>query len=286
MGSKFVNKPALVKQRINNLINSPQLFIFIILFAIGLCFGSFLNVIVYRLPKKLSLINPPSRCPSCSYRLGWPELLPLFGYLWIKGRCRQCKVKISPRYPLAELATGLLFVFVFAYYSWSLEFIAYLTLLFLLLVISLIDLEHRVVPNQIIAAGFIAGLIFYLPRLADFIIAVPAWLIAERSLADAFFGMLLGSGVMFVIFLVSRGGMGAGDLKLMALIGFFVGLRGTAMVMLLGFMIGALTGIYFMITGRLTRKDALPFAPFLSLATLIEIFWGEEIWEWYTGFLA
>jgi len=268
------------------LINPEHPFIFIVLFVIGLCFGSFLNVVVYRLPKNISLISPSSSCPACLYKLKWPELIPFFGYLLIGGRCRQCKTRISPRYPLVELATGLLFILVFTYYSWTLEFLIYLTLLFLLFAISLIDLEHRIIPNRLVTAGLFAGLIFYLPSLVEMFLTLPAWLIAERSLSDAFFGLLLGSGVMFIIFIVSRGGMGAGDLKLMALIGLFLGMRGTALVMLLGFMIGALTGIYFMVTGKLSRKDALPFAPFLSLAALIEIFWGQAIWEWYTGFLA
>jgi len=97
--------------------------------------------------------------------------------------------------------------------------------------------------------------------------------------------MFLGGGIMLVIFLVSRGGMGAGDIKLMALIGLYVGLRGTAAVLLFGFLFGALTGLAFMATGKLTRKDALPFAPFLSMATLIQILWGEQIWDWYTSLL-
>lgn len=268
------------------MFTSGHPFILIVVFLVGLCFGSFLNVIVYRLPQQVSIIAPPSRCLSCAYRLGLPELIPVFGYLLIRGRCRSCGITISPRYPLVELATGLLFGALFLRYAWSLEFLSYTVLLFLLFGISLIDLEHRIVPNQIVAAGLLAGALFYFPRLLDFIITIPEWLLAERNLLDAFFGLLLGGGVMLVIFLVSKGGMGAGDFKLMALIGLFVGLRGTALVMLLGFLIGALTGIYFMITGKLTRKDALPFAPFLSLAALIEVFWGEWIWEWYTGFLS
>jgi len=268
------------------LFNPANPFIFILVFVVGLCFGSFLNVIVYRLPRQISVTTPPSRCPYCSYHLRALDLLPLIGYLLIKGRCRSCGIKINLRYPLVELSTGLLFLIVFSDHSWTLEFVSYTTLLYLLLGISLIDLEYRIVPNRIIAAGLIAGFLVYFPRALDYIINPPEWLLAERPLSDAFFGLLLGGGIMLIIFLVSRGGMGAGDLKLMALIGFFVGLRGTAMVMLFGFLIGALTGIIFMISGKLTRKDALPFAPFLSLATLIEVLWGEQIWEWYTDLLA
>jgi len=256
-------------------------FILVFIFVAGLSFGSFLNVIVYRLPKNLSITGPPSRCPECSRRLGFLELVPVLGYIYLRGRCRQCRAKISPRYPLVEFFTGLLFLIVFSAYGFTLEFFIYLSLLFLVFGIALIDLEHRIVPNSMVAAGLIAGLVFYLPRLASYLLDLPPVLIAERDILDALAGLLLGGGIMLLIFIVSRGGMGAGDIKLMALIGLYVGLRGTALVFFLGFMIGAITGIAFMVLGRLTRKDALPFAPFLSLATLLQVLWGEQIWDWY-----
>jgi len=267
------------------LFNSDQLFINTIIFIVGLCFGSFLNVIIYRLPEQLSLVSPPSRCPACSKKLGFVELLPVIGYLLIRGRCRQCNIIISPRYPVIELVTGLLFLFTYFHFSFSLEFFIYLTLLFILFGIAMIDLAYRIVPNSLVATGLIAGFLFYLPGLVNYLIDLPAWIIAQREPLDALYGMLLGGGILLIIFLVSRGGMGAGDLKLIILIGFYVGLRGTALVLLLGFMMGALIGVTFMILGKLTRKDALPFAPFLSLAALIEIFQGEQIWDWYINLL-
>jgi leader peptidase (prepilin peptidase) / N-methyltransferase len=254
-------------------------------FLCGLCFGSFLNVIVYRLPKHLSLVSPPSRCPSCKRRLGVIDLVPLAGYLIIGGRCRSCGIKISPRYPLVELATGLLFLFLFLRFSLSIDFFFFLGLLFLLLAIALIDLEHRIVPNRLVATGLLIAFIFYLPKLAAIWFNLPAWLLVSREPLDALWGLLLGGGLMLIIFLVSRGGMGAGDIKLMIMIGFYVGLRGTVVVLFSGFIFGALVGLTFMILGRLTRKDALPFAPYLALATLIEVFWGEQIWQWYINLL-
>lgn len=261
--------------------NSLLLITSIFIFIIGLCFGSFLNVIVYRLPRKLSLVQPPSSCPSCHYRLGLADLIPVVGYLILKGRCRRCAVKISPRYPLVELATAILFLLVFRYFGLSIDFFFHLTLLFLLLAISLIDLEYRIVPNRLVAAGLIAGLIFYLPGLTAYWTGLPQLLIVKNDPLDALFGMLLGSIVILLIFLISRGGMGAGDIKLMAMIGLYVGLRGTAVVLLLGFFFGAFVGVALMAAGHLTRKDALPFAPFLSLATLVEVLWGAQLWNWY-----
>lgn len=255
--------------------------LYFIIFIFGLCFGSFLNVIVYRLPKNISITSPPSRCPSCSYRLGIVELLPLLGYFILRGRCRNCNVRISPRYPLIEFATGILFVAVFYRFGLTLEFLFYLVLLYLLFAITQIDLEKRIVPNKLVAAGLIAGLLLYLPQLISYLTPVNPLFVAERAITDGLLGFLLGGGVMLVIMIVSRGGMGAGDIKLMAMIGFYVGLRGTALVMLLGFFFGALVGVSYIILGRLTRKDALPFAPYLALATLVEVFWGEQLWSFY-----
>ncbi len=267
------------------MLNPTDAFLTALVFIVGLCFGSFLNVIVYRLPIGLSVTRPSSRCPKCNRKLGALELVPVVGYLLLKGRCRDCGAGIGLRYPLVEILTGVLFALTFRYHNLSLELFIYATLLFLLFAIAQIDLRHRIVPNILIAVGLIIGLLFYLPHLLSVLLPVPEALVSERALSDAFLGLLLGGGIMLVIFLVSRGGMGAGDIKLMALIGLYVGLRGTAVVLLLGFLFGALTGIIFMVTGKLTRKDALPFAPFLSLAALVQVLWGDQIWDWYTGWM-
>lgn len=256
-----------------------------ITFLIGLCFGSFLNVIVYRLPEKKSIVSPPSECPSCETRLGIVELIPVLGYLILLGRCRHCKTKISIRYPLVELVVGFIFAFSFYYFGFTVNAFFYLVLIYLLLAIALIDLKHRIVPNTLVATGLIAGIIFYIPSLINLMVELPVWLVVERDLLDAGAGFLLGGLIMLIILLVSRGGMGAGDMKLMAMIGLFVGLRGAAVVMLLGFFMGALVGVTFMALGILTRKDALPFAPYLSLAAIIQVLWGESIWYWYINLL-
>ncbi len=268
-----------------SLAHSSEAFAALFIFLTGLCFGSFLNVVVYRLPRRRSLIKPPSSCPSCSRRLGFIELIPLIGYILLRARCRHCGVRISPRYPLIELACAVLFLTTYLRFAPGIEFIFNLTLLYLLLGITFIDLEHRIVPNGLVAAGLAIGALLYLPQAAGYLIPLPEVMTASRPLTDAFFGLLLGGGLMLLIFLVSRGGMGAGDLKLMAMIGFYVGLRGTAVVMLLGFLFGALVGVFFMVRRKMTRKDALPFAPYLALGTLVEVFFGEEIWHWYINLL-
>lgn len=262
---------------------SYQSSLYIFIFLVGLCFGSFMNVMIYRLPRNLSLLKPSSYCPSCNNQLIFPDLIPTFSYLFLRGRCRCCGEKIGLRYLLVELLTASLFLLVFCNFNLSIDFVFYMILLFLLLSCSLIDLEHRIVPNRIITAGLIAGLFFYLIQLAAVNLSIPSWLIVERGFIDALTGMFLGSTVMLAIYHFSRGGMGAGDVKLMAIIGFFVGLQGTAVILLLGFIFGAIFGLTFWALGRLTMKNALPFAPFLSMATLVEVLWGAQIWDWYTS---
>jgi leader peptidase (prepilin peptidase) / N-methyltransferase len=262
-----------------------NLLMLLILFAFGLCFGSFLNVIVYRLPHKLSIVTPPSSCPACKTRLSFFDLIPLLSYLWLKGKCRYCSASISIRYPLVELLTGLLFVAVFYRFGFSATGLFYLVLLYLLLAVTLIDLEHRIVPNPLVAAGLITGLIFYLPVLLSLVTEIPPWILIDRLPLDGLLGFLIGGGLLLIIILVSRGGMGAGDMKLMAMIGLFVGLRGVAVVLLAAFIFGALVGIAMMLLGQATRKSALPFAPYLALATVVEVFWGEAIWNWYINLI-
>lgn len=266
-------------------MNTPTAFLLFMIFLAGLSFGSFLNVIVYRLPARKSIVKPPSSCPTCEKQLGPVDLIPLVGYILLRGRCRYCGVYISLRYPLVELLTGLLFLFTFYHFGFNLSALFYLVLLYLLLAISLIDLEHRIVPNTLVGTGLTVAAVLQIPSLAAAVFAVPEVLIIGRPISDALLGMLAGGGVLLLVFIISRGGMGAGDVKLIAMIGFFVGLSGTAVVILLAFLFGALVGVTFMILGKLTRKDALPFAPYLALAAFIQVFWGEQIWHWYINLL-
>ena len=257
------------------------LFLYLVIFIIGLCFGSFLNVVIYRIPRNLSLINPPSSCPSCHKRLGAAELIPLLSFIFLRGRCLGCGATISARYPAVELFCGLLFFVLFRHFGFNCSALFYLTLLYLLTAISLIDIEHQLVPNSLISAGLLAGVILQLPTLLSFWFRVNPVLLTGREPLDALLGFLAGGAVLLAVVLLSRGGMGAGDVKLIAMIGFYTGLRGVATVLLLAFLSGAVTGLVLVATGRLTRKSALPFAPFLALGALVEVFLGRQLWHWY-----
>ena len=203
----------------NRTMSTAPYFFYLIVFLCGLSVGSFLNVLIYRLPRRLSLVRPPSRCPSCGRRLGVLELIPVLGYLFLKGRCLQCRQPISPRYPLVELATACLFTAVYHSFGFSLAGLGYLLLLSLLLAVALIDLEHRIIPNSLVLAGLVAGLILQLPSAGARWFDLPPRLAPALPLTDALAGLALG-GLLLIIILVSRGGMGAGDMKLMAMIGF------------------------------------------------------------------
>ncbi|MFO8192476.1 MAG: A24 family peptidase [Bacillota bacterium] len=181
---------------------------------------------------------------------------------------------------------GCLFLAVFINFKLTIDAFYYLTLLFILLGTALIDLRHRIVPNNLVGTGLAAGLAFFLISAAARYFSWSGRAILSASFVDSILGAVAGTVIILLIILVSRGGMGAGDMKLMALIGFYVGLRGTAVVLLLGFIFGALVGITFMILGRVSRKDALPFAPYLALASLFQVFWGDRIWEWYINLLS
>lgn len=246
----------------------------LILFVLGLVTGSFINVVIYRFPRGKSLISPPSRCPTCDHRLGPAELIPLVSYLALRGKCRHCSTRISPRYISVEVATGLLFVTVPAFKAFTFESMGFLFLLCLLLAISFIDIDFRRIPNVMLGVGLGVGIILKLIDPAAR--TLQAW-------GDAGLGMLVGGGVMMIIYIAGRGGIGAGDLKLMIMIGFFVGMPGVIKVMMIGFIIGAAYGLIMILTRRLTRKSMIPFGPFLSIGALIEIFFGEMIMSWFRG---
>jgi len=247
---------------------------YLILFILGLLVGSFLNVVIYRFPRQLSVISPRSSCPACEQPLQVKDLVPVLSYLLLRGRCRYCGDSIGIRYSLVELATAVLFVAVPWYQEVTLGAATNLFLLCLLLVISLIDIDFRRIPNVLLGIGLGTGVLL---RLVDSIWGTMPW----AEWADAGLGMLVGGGVMLVIFILGKGGMGAGDFKLMIMVGFFVGLHGVLLVLLLGFLLGGGFAVIMLMLRRLTRKDMVPFGPFLSLAVVIEVFWGSQILAWY-----
>jgi len=237
-------------------------------FVAGLVLGSFYNVCIYRIPRRKSIVAPPSYCPGCGHPLGPAELVPLFSFLLQRGRCRHCGGAIPWRYPLVELVTGIAFAAIVLRYGVGWRSALYLVLASLLVVIAGIDLDRRIIPNRLVALGLAAG-------------AILVW--AGRPLEpwSAVLGMAAAGAFMLVVVLLSRGGMGAGDMKLSMMIGLYLGWPVTAVALVISFVIGAVAGIVLMALGVKGRKDFIPFGPFLAAGGMLAALWGQEIVEWY-----
>ena len=231
--------------------------------------GSFLNVCIYRLPREKSIVSPPSSCPACEKRIEWYDNMPLISYLFLKGRCRHCGNRISARYPLVESITAVFFVLLYGKYGLSLELPVGMLFVSLLIVISFIDLDFKIIPDALSIGGAVAGLFLAFAR--------PLF-----SYLSAVYGILLGGGILFAIAFIyqlvtKREGMGGGDIKLLAMIGAFCGIQGVVFSLMTGSLLGVLVGLPLMLIKGEDARYAIPFGPFLSFGALIYVFVGEEL---------
>jgi leader peptidase (prepilin peptidase)/N-methyltransferase len=239
----------------------------------GALIGSFLNVCIVRLPKEESIVTPGSHCPHCKTPIKFHDNIPLVSYLLLKGRCRYCKESISVQYPLIEGITALSSLFLFIKFGPSLGFLIYFAFVAALIVITVIDLYHQIIPDVISLPGIGVGLLgsLVLPQLTFF---------------DSLIGFLVGGGSLFLVatlyqWLFKREGMGGGDVKLLAMIGAFLGWKAVILTILLGSLVGSITGIIIMALKGKDFKYAIPFGPFLSLGAVIALFYEAEIINWY-----
>jgi leader peptidase (prepilin peptidase)/N-methyltransferase len=243
--------------------------------VVGLCVGSFLNVCIYRLPRGESLAWPASRCTHCGKPLAWFHNIPLVSWLALGGRCAYCRGRISPRYPVVEAITALTWVLIvwLTPPGWLLA--SRLLLGTILIVLFAIDLEHQILPNVITLPGIAAG-------FALSFVAPPGPL-------DSALGIALGGGVLYAIaagyyLLRKEEGMGMGDVKMLAMIGAFLGWRAVLVTLVLSSFVGAVIGIALMTTQRGGLRYALPFGTFLSVGALVAMLMGERFMSWYLGF--
>ncbi len=239
-----------------------------IVFIYGLISGSFLNVCIYRIPRQMSVVNPPSACPACGHRLKWFELVPVVSFIVQRGRCLSCSAAVSRRYPIVELLTGVIFYLSYYLYGLSIDFWTVIILASLMLVVAFIDIDIRIIPNRLVLFGLAAGLVVGLFR-------------PEAGIVFMVKGLLAGFGSLFAVAVLSRGQMGFGDVKLAAVMGIFLGWEGVLMAIFLAFLAGAVYGIFLMAVMGKGRKTAIPFGPFLSGATITVYFWSEQIISWY-----
>lgn len=246
---------------------------------IGLVVGSFLSVCIHRLPRDLSIVSPRSRCPSCERAIPWYDNIPVVSYLLLKGRCRNCRASISVRYPAVESATALISWLCLWRFGPGWEYLVFFVYGASLLTVSVIDLDHRIIPDEISLPGILAGLL--LAALTPF-----------RGFVDALIGCLLGGGFLMVVGLAyeafrKQEGIGGGDIKLLAMIGAFTGWRGALFTIFGGSLIASIVGISLMIVRRADGKLPIPFGPFLSGASFLYVLVGEQLllayWNWIHG---
>ena len=243
--------------------------------VLGLSVGSFLNVCIYRLPRGESLVSPPSRCPSCGRPLGWFDNIPVASWVVLRGRCRQCRAPISVQYPIIEIVTALAWL-VIAWMTppgWLLA--SRLVLGTALIVLFMIDLEHQLLPNAITLPGIVTGFAFSL--------------VAHPGPRDSLIGILVGGGVLYAIaagyyLLRKEEGMGMGDVKMLAMVGAFLGWRAVLLTLVLSSFAGAVLGVIMMALQRGTMRYAWPFGTFLAVATFIAMLVGEQMLDWYFAF--
>ncbi|PKN13457.1 MAG: prepilin peptidase [Deltaproteobacteria bacterium HGW-Deltaproteobacteria-4] len=252
-----------------------SIIVYLLVFSLGACIGSFLNVCIYRIPAGLSIVHPPSRCPQCGTQIRWWQNIPIVSWLFLRGKCATCKVKISTRYLLVEILTGLLFLKIFMMFAIHPATLVFWAFAAALVILTFIDLDHQIIPDVISLPGVILG-------FSTVALTPLTW-------SDSILGILLGGGSLWLIaiiyeFLTKNEGMGGGDIKLLAMIGAFLGWKAILPVIFISSCLGTLVGVPLMLRQGASGKLAIPFGPFLSAAALIWFFYGGLLLRWYLGF--
>jgi len=255
---------------------------FVVVFIFGAIVGSFLNVCILRIPEGESVIQPPSRCPNCKSPIAFYDNIPLFSYLFLRGRCRACQGRISPRYFVVELLMASLTVALFYKFGLGPAFFSSFIFVAALLVISFIDLDVRIIPDVISLPGIVLGLLFSL--LGYYLVHDPAELIPSPF--SSLIGVAVGGGFLLALAwayaaVTGTEGMGGGDIKLLAMIGAFLGWPSIPVTLFLSSLGGSIIGLSAMLIKGVGRKYALPFAPFLCLGALLDLFFGKELVAFY-----
>lgn len=249
-----------------------EIFTGIVFFIFGIIFGSFFNVVGLRTPKKEPFYQGRSYCPNCQTNLSWYELIPIFSYLIQRGKCRHCQQPIAKLYPIMELLTGLLFAFSYIQIGLTLELVIALLLVSLSIILTVSDLTYMLIPNKI--------LLFFLPFFIILRIISPL-----APWYDALIGGTVGFLLIMIIILISKGGMGAGDMKLFGVLGIILGWKLTLLTLFIASLVGAVIGGILMATKKIKRGQPIPFGPYILLVALISFFFGEQLLTFYYNLL-
>jgi leader peptidase (prepilin peptidase)/N-methyltransferase len=242
---------------------------------LGLMLGSFMNVCIYRLPRGLSPVRPRSGCPNCGHMLAWYENVPVVSYLVLRGRCRKCRVAISPMYPIIEAITGAVFLAGYLWYGPSALLIVRLAFAWAMIALFVIDYQHQILPNVITIPGIVIGIL-------SNILAGPGWI-------ASIIGAAVGAGSLYAIAEIyyrvrHEEGLGMGDVKMLGMIGAFLGWKLVLLTLVISSFLGSIVGVFVLVSRKESLKYAMPFGTFLAVGALVASVVGDAILDWYLGF--
>ncbi|MDF9409770.1 prepilin peptidase [Pelotomaculum isophthalicicum JI] len=241
-----------------------------LVFSTGAAIGSFLNVCIYRMPAGESVAYPPSHCPACRSYLRFFDLIPILSYLFLKGKCRYCGSRIAWQYPAVEFVTGVLFVLALVKYGITMSALRSIVLFSVIVPALVIDLRHKIIPDKLNFAGFILG--------------IPLALESKEVLFSCVIGFLAGGGLLLLIAMASRGGMGGGDIKLAAVLGLLLGWKLLLVALFLAFVAGSIVGLAMLLLKMVRLKEPIPFGPYLALGAMFAALAGDKAVMRYAGF--
>lgn len=248
--------------------------VYFMIFIFGAIIGSFLNVCIYRIPRGESIAFPPSHCTSCKKEIKWYDLIPIISYIFLRGKCRYCREKISIRYPIVEFITALLFLADYNIYGLTFDFVKYITFMSFLIVIGMIDYDTTDVYFSTTLSGIVSGVIFI--GVLDY---------NTLPVKSYIYGGILGGGFLALIILITKGGMGWGDAEISLMSGLFLGFKLTILMLFLSFIIGSIVGIVLILLGKKSKKDYIPFGPYIALSAVLCVLSGEKIFSFYMSLI-
>lgn len=243
------------------------IYVFVLIF--GLIIGSFLNVCIYRIPRNESIAFPPSHCTNCGIRIRPYDLIPVISYIFLRGKCRYCKEKISIRYPTIELLNGILYLMIFMKYGMTIESLKFSIFASIMIVIGMIDFDTMNVYFNTILFALIASGVFIFINVFN-----------HTGVTDSLLGALSGAGIISLIVIITKG-MGAGDIEIALAAGLFLGFKNTIVMLFLSFTVGGIIAVFLLITKKKSRKDYIPFGPLLAAASIFAALYGSNLIGYY-----
>jgi leader peptidase (prepilin peptidase)/N-methyltransferase len=257
-----------------------------VVFVLGACWGSFLNVCIYRIPAELSVVKPRSRCPKCMTNLAWKDNIPILGWVLLGGKCRYCKASISPRYPAIELLTAVLFAWVWWVYPYNWLVLPYAVMVFGLILGSMVDFDEMWLPDRCTIGGMIIGPIF-----SFFLPAMHGVTTRMEGLLESLIGLAAGFGSLWLVgalgkLILKKDAMGFGDVKLMGALGAFLGWQSIVFIVFVSSLLGTMVGVSFILLGKKEWQSKIPFGPYIALAAIIWMLGGSAWWDAYLNWMS